>query len=469
MYLEKKAVSLIVVVLTCLLVVSCDTNNAAKKKTPNFLFIFVDDLRYDYLGYNGGQGVTPNIDRIANSGLVFNQAFAVLSVCSPSRASVLTGRYPSAHGVTTHGNTPIQSGNPSFVHELRNEGYFTSVVGKWHLGNTPNELGFIDEAIFHGNGKWFNRTISVNGQKGKATEFIETWAADQTIKRIEQARKLDKPFFIWHNTQVPHMTSDFKWPASDESLSHYSTDQFTLPSSYPPNHALTGKPKYLKTSRSFTKAMNEYGYRNESNLREHIRDYHAATTDMDRELGRILDYIKKLHIEENTYVIFMSDNGWLLGEHGLTSKVLAYDKSMKVPLAISGPNISPGQSNSIISNIDLAPTILNLASIDSKINFHGQDGSQLLDDPKREIRDSLYYESPTPQLIPKAFDAVRDKNYLYIETFSNSGELEASELYDMRQDLSSLKNLVHEDPNHPEINKYQAKLQQQRSQFSTRK
>lgn len=448
-----------------------------KTAAPNFVFIFADDLRYDTLGTTNPQLHTPSIDGFAEEGMRFGNAFSVLSVCSPSRATVLTGRYPSSHGVTTYGDTPVRPGNPSFVTALRDAGYRTGVTGKWHLGNTPQEMGFQSADIFHANGPWYGREVSENGEAKTVPGFIETWSVDRSIAFLKEAGAKQQPFFLWYNTQVPHMDHEFAWPASASSMDRYDAQQVPLPASYPPDLDATGKPPYLQESRSFTRAMEVYGYKDEAKLRAHIRDYYAAVTDMDAEVGRLLESLETLGLRENTYVIFMSDNGWQLGEHGLTSKVLAYRRSMQVPLLIAGPGIEPAQTDSIVTNADLAPLILELAGVAPAAEFHGESFRDLLLKKGDFEREFFYYESPTPQLVPRSFFAIRNNRHLYIETYANGDEgktvnggtaaPEFIELYDIGGDPDELVNLALQQGHEKILRQYAEQLRSERQRYGS--
>jgi len=435
---------------------------------PNILFIFADDLREDTLGVNNSLLNTPNLDALATRSVQFNQAYSVLAVCSPSRATILTGRYPSIHGVTTYGDTPINPSLPSFVQALSENGYLTGVTGKWHIGNSPKEMGFSIADIFHANGPWYGREVTEDGKTSVYPGFIETWSVDRSIGFISKASESNKPFFLWYNTQVPHMDDEFAWPATKSALADYSIDEMPLPESYPPAHEATGKPPYLKESRSYMRAMNAYGYKDPKNLKTHIRDYYAAVTDMDREIGRLLEELKLRDLDENTYIIFMSDNGWLLGEHGLTSKVLAYQASMQVPLFVTGPGISAGVNNHLVSNVDIAPFILDLAEIHTDYRLDGASLNNLLKKPTGNWRDYIYYESPTPQLIPRSFYAIRDHHYVYIETYSqkNIDTPEFVELYSTRVPSGELNNLALSADNTELLKEYAKQLHQAREHFA---
>ncbi|MBU3005567.1 sulfatase-like hydrolase/transferase [Paraglaciecola arctica] len=440
-----------------------------KHTQPNIVFIFADDLRADTLGIVDEKIHTPNLDALAKKARVFNNAFSVLAVCSPSRATILTGRYPSSHGVTTYGDTPIRPGNPSFVSALKKAGYQTAVTGKWHLGNEPKELGFDVADIFHSNGPWYGREVIENGQHKIYPGFIETWSVDRSVDFIEQASKKKSPFFLWYNTQVPHMDDKFSWPATEQAMAYYDQDTVPLPVSYPPDHRATGKPPYLKHSRSYTRAMDVYGYKDENKLRAHIHDYYAAVTDMDKEIGRLLNKLDILGLSDNTIVIFMSDNGWFLGEHGLTSKVLAYKASMQVPLFISGKGIEPSVRDELVINTDMAPFILDLAGVSVNYRLDGRSLTPLLGAEKSKWRNAFYYESPTPQLVPRSFFAIRDEQYLYIETFidNTAKQPEFIELYDVKNDPYELKNLAITGQNKTLLAHYAEQLKRARLDLGT--
>ena len=448
-----------------------DESNAQETlRQPNFVFVFVDDLRYDAPGENSAMTQMPNVDALAARGVTFNQAFAVLSVCSPSRATVLTGRYPFSHGVTTYGNTPLKPGNPSFIHAFKSAGYSTAINGKWHLGTTPEQAGFDWADTFEANGTWYGRKAIQQGETIRIEKYIEEWIADRSIAFIEQSVEQGKPFFLWHCTQVPHMTSNFDWPARPPAMELYDPADITLPASYPPDHDATGKPPYLRDSRSYTKAMEEYGYQTPAKLRTHIHKYLASVSEMDAEVGRVFDRLEELGLADNTYVVFLSDNGWQLGEHGLTSKVLMYDKSMKVPLVIAGPGIERGASNQLVHNGDMAPTLMELAGIaPDDYHFHGKSFVKMLRGRQVEWRDAVYYESPTPQLIPRSFYGLRTDRYVYIETFSKQDptKREFTELYDLRNDPDELNNLALDPANAKRVEAFRKQLQAKRKQYGS--
>ncbi len=411
--------------------------------SPNFVFIFTDDMRYDTFGYVGNpHAITPNIDALAGRGVVFNNAYVTLSICSPSRATSLTGRYSSTVGITTWGSERMLDGVPTFASTLREAGYFTGVNGKWHVGNSPEELGFDWHSICHANDRWYGRNFHEQGEEIIAEGYLEAYIADRSIAFMEQAVAEDRPFVLWHCTQVPHMDHAFDWPAQPDVLAQFDPQALPLPSTWQSDHA--GKPPYLRTARSYTRAQSRYGYAQEGPLRNHIHRHYASLTELDRELGRVIEAIDALGLADNTYIVFLSDNGWMLGEHGLTSKVLPYELSWRVPLIIAGPGLEPGERDQFALNADIMPTLLEWAGVDLPEGVHGESLVPMLEDATLEGREAIFYESPTPQLIPRPFFAVRNEQYKYIETrtVEDVDVVEFVELYDTHADPDETRNLA---------------------------
>ena len=425
-------------------------SSAQADAPPNFVFIFTDDMRADTFGYVGNpHAITPNIDALAERGVVFNNAFVTLSICSPSRATSLTGRYSSTVGITTWGSQSMPEGVPTFASVLHGAGYFTGVNGKWHLGNGPQELGFDWYSICHANNTWYGREFDQQGEKVIAEQYIEAYIADRSIAFMKQAVDEDRPFVLWHCTQVPHMDERFEWPAQQDVLARFDRDALPLPSTWRSDHE--GKPPYLRRARSFTRAQKGYGYAEEGPLRDHIHHHYASLTELDREIGRVVAAIDELGLSDNTYIVFLSDNGWFLGEHGLTSKVLAYEDSWRVPMIAVGPGLEPGERDQFVLNADVMPTLLELAGVETPAGVHGQSMVPILQDASTPGRKTIFYESPTPQLIPRPFFAVRNDRFKYIETRAKADldVVEFVELYDLDTDPEETRNLA-QDPAHAE-------------------
>ncbi len=428
-----------IVAVACLLV--CGSQLAvAQPPRPNILFLLTDDQRWDALAGSGNEHIqTPSLDRICNQGTRFTNAFATLAICSPSRAACLTGRYGSANGVTAVGDGRLNNNEQTFAHWLRAAGYRTVVTGKWHLGNSPQECGFDFASTCYSNGTWYNRAFTINGAKKPRPGFVDDVVADESIRFLKQASGNDEPFVLWMNTQVPHMDHQFKWPAKQSYLDQLDLNDMPLPTSW--NDDLAKKPQYLKTARNRLQAM-EYGYENPQTIKKHARDYYAGVSQMDAAVGRVLDELERLDLRKNTWIIFMGDNGWMLGEHGMTSKVLPYEESMRVPMAIAAPDSKAAAVDDLVLNIDLTATILELAGVPIPESLHGRSLVAFVTGKRpSDWRKSFLYEAPSRQLGSQPLLAVRTDRWKYIETTIGESEV-VRELYDLHADPVELSNVA---------------------------
>ena len=439
------------------------SNSARAEARPNILFLLTDDQRWDCVAATGNPLIqTPNLDRIAKGGTRFANAFAVLAICSPSRAACLTGRYGSANGVTAVGSLPLAAGETTFAAALRGVGYATGVTGKWHLKTTPTECGFDFASTCYSNGTWYGRKFTIAGEEKIMQGFVDDVVADESIRFMHQANEANKPFVLWMCTQVPHMDHKHTWPAREEFLNQYDADKLPLPASW--NDDLAGKPAYLKTARNRTQAL-KYGYDKPEAIRNHIRDYYAAVQQMDRAVGRVLDELERLKLCENTWIIMMGDNGWMLGEHCMTSKVLPYEESMRVPMAIAGPTTRPQVSNELVLNIDLTATIYDLANLPIPASLHGRSLLPIVEGTTPgDWRKSFLYEAPTPQLGSKPLFAVRNTRWKYIET-NLTNEETFRELYDLQADAVELHNVTDLPEHQSLVDELAAQLRKHREQI----
>lgn len=414
----------------------------AETTKPNIVFILTDDHRWDGLTVAGNEKIkTPNLDKLCEAGTRFENAFVTLAICSPSRAACLTGRYGSRNGVTAVGHASLRKGEPTFARALKDVGYTTGVTGKWHLGNSPSACGFDFASTCWSNGTWYNREFTIDGKKRKRPGFVDDVAVDESLRFLDQAAQADKPFALWLCTQVPHMDHKHTWPAKQEYMDQYDVEAMPLAETW--DDDLSGKPAYLETSRSRTQAL-KYGYDDPQNIRKHTRDYYASVQQMDAAVGKFLDELDRRGLRENTWIILMGDNGWMLGEHGFTSKVLAYEESMRVPMAVVGPDLKPQVRDELVLNIDLTAMIYQLAGLEVPSSLHGRSVLPIVQgETPSDWRTSFLYEAPTPQLGSKPLWAVRDARWKYIETELGNGQV-FRELYDLNSDAIETKNLADE-------------------------
>jgi arylsulfatase A-like enzyme len=412
---------------------------------PNLIVITTDDQRHDVIGaLNRGASVTPGLDRLVKRSLVFTDAHAVFALCSPSRAAILTGQYGSRNGVPFLDGA-LNEPRRSVAHHLRERGYQTAVSGKWHLKTTPAEAGFDWAVTFYANGPWHNREVKRNGETVRPAELVDVYAANESARYLRE-RKRDQPFFLWHCTQLPHMDGQLRWPVTQKSLALYDPLKMSLPRTWNELAAANSKPPSLNTARNRTQAL-QYGYDKPERIRQHTSEYFAAISDLDDALAPLWKALDAEKLWENTYVIFLGDNGWLLGEHGLTSKVLAYAPSSQIPLMVAGPGLRAGRSAHLALNIDIAPTVLSLAGVAIPSGTQGQ--ALPLARNKAVPREAFVYEGLEGYGGTKPFLATISARWKLIYTWDESAQVSNVppvfvELYDRQRDPDEAHNLAAE-------------------------
>lgn len=372
------------VALLLLSVVAC-----AQRQRPSFVVILTDDQRMDALAANGNPSIrTPNLDALAQSGVRFSQARVVLSLCSPSRAAILTGRFGSANGVQRLGQR-LNDDEVTFASIMKAAGWRTGVFGKWHLKDTTLECGFDKACTFWANGRYFQRKVVEDGAESRPEGHVDAHCVDRAIAWLDERQEDGAPFVLFHNTQVPHMDHKRAWPAKAATRQQYDPGRVSLPPTW--KGEMVGKPPSHATIRNRTQALKD-GYADPNRIRRHTCDYYAAMTDLDAELGRLIRRVRGSALAQSTHIVYLSDNGWMLGEHGMTSKVLAYAPSLRIPFSITGPGIKSGVSDALVLNIDVAPTLLALAGLPVGKSMHGTSVTPQLEDPGRPGRSAWIYE-----------------------------------------------------------------------------
>jgi len=411
------------------------------EQRPNIIIIYSDDQRQDAVGANGNKIIiTPELDKLAQKGIRFTNANVVFSLCSPSRAALLTGRYGSANGVL-HLGSDLNSNEKTIASYLKEAGYNTAISGKWHIERKPKSAGFDFYVYFKGNGTYYGREINDMGKTVKPEIHCDEYCVNRSIQFLKDAILRSHPFFLFHNTQLPHMNGKLVWDARPETKEKYNVEK--MPVTITRLDDLSNKPEYLKKVRNRVKSR-DYGYPNADAIKSHTVDYYSVITEMDNALGRLFRTINELGLWENTYVFFMSDNGWMLGEHGFTSKVLPYEPSVHVPLFIIGPDINPRVCDEIVLNIDIAPTLLEIAGIKIPQNMHGQSLFPLLTSGKQRWRQASIYEGLGDYGDAKPNLTVISKDYRYIVTYEdeNLNKIIFRELYDQVIDPDEMVNLA---------------------------
>ncbi len=442
-----------------------DSTTRPSAASPNFIILLVDDQRWDALSHGKSTYfATPELARAAARGTYFPNAFVTLSICTPSRAAILSGKYGSQNGVMNMGSR-LRNEEGTLGNVLKNNGYATGVFGKWHLPNKPRDLGFDYSFIFNGITGYWDVDFLENGKKVPTQGFIDDNTIDQSVNYLKQRN--DKPFFLFVNTFAPHMDENYDWPISETTRQNFNQPAAPLPPDWDTDYA--GKPKYLASSRPHQRAL-EYGYDQPDSIKSHVYKYAAANYAMDRAAGRLLDYLDDSKLSENTYVIVLGDNGWFMAEHGLTSKVLAYEESMRIPFFVLGPKVLARKSEELVLNVDLFPTILDLANLQAEADLPGISLKKQLLTKGKPQRRFVFYEAPLPVHGTYPHYAMRTHDWKYIVTY----ELEKpeilyyEELYDLRDDPQELKNLVADASSKKRLSELQ-KIAKAEIEISTRK
>jgi len=400
---------------------------------PSFVIVLSDDQRFDALGVvQREQGSsarfpwleTPALDRLAAEGVRFRNAFVVSSLCSPSRASLLTGLYGHASGVTDN-ETPLAEGTVTIASLLRHAGYRTGYVGKWHMGGQVERPGFEWSASYVGQGSYFDGTFLVDGEPEPTRGWVDDVATDYALEFLREHGA--EPFLLVVGYKAPH------GPQRPGSVPERARGRHRDVALEPaPNAAAL--PPYEAPQRG--------GWLDGTD--DSVRSYFDLIGAMDDAFGRLLDGIDALGLRERTVVIFAGDNGYLLGEHGMRTKRAAYEGSIRIPLLVRWPAMGVAarglRVDEPVLNVDLAPTLLALAGVPAPGPLHGRDLAGLIESREHGWRSAFLYEFfqrpdfgiPT-QLALRAPDA---KLIVY------PGRPEWTELFDLADDPGEERNLA---------------------------
>lgn len=431
-------------------------------KTPNsrprnIIFVLTDDHRFDALGFLNTQTFiqTPNLDRLAKNGAYLPNAFVTTALCSPSRASILTGLYAHKHRVVDN-NNPVSKDLVFYAQYLQKVGYQTAMIGKWHMGGEFDDpqRGFNYWVSFKGQGSYLpeKNGFNVNGkkvaQKGYITDELTDYAMD-----FLQNRKKDKPFMLYLSHKGVH--ADFI-PAQRDK------DRFKDHTFKPPvSMAIDSQkdaPMWLQNQRNSWHGV-EYPYHSQLDIGEYYKRYSETLLGVDNSVGRVLEYLEKEGLLESTLVVYMGDNGFMFGEHGLIDKRTAYETSMRVPMLAHCPDlIKPGTVvKEVVANIDIAPTFLEVAGLKSPAYMDGKSFLPFLKGQTQPWRTGLLYEYYWERNFPQTptMHALRTDRYKYIHYH---GIWDTDELYDLQEDPHEMNNLVNQKEHLPTVKKLNKEL-----------
>ena len=464
-------------------------------KRPNIVFIMADDHAEQAISAYGSELIaTPNIDRIAREGVLFRNAFVTNSICAPSRAVFLTGTYSHLNGLRDN-RDEFDGSQMTFPKLLQKAGYQTAIVGKWHLKTAPT--GFDHWKILIGQGEYYSPVFLDNGIEIRHDGYVTDLITDFALDYLEH-RDADRPFLLVYNHKAPHRN----WMPNVKHLGMYANRDLPLPETfwddYEGRPAAAGQDMriadmYLSMDlklheaaygedsgsggqsgfradeawkRSYARMTPEekaawdahYNPINEAFRKErptgkalaewkfqrYMKDYLRSVVSVDENIGRVLDYLDQSGLAENTLVVYTSDQGFYLGEHGWYDKRFMYEESLAMPLLVRYPAAVPAGrvSDALVLNLDFAPTLLDFAGVAAPAEMQGRSLRALLDGPPpAEWRKAIYYhyyEFPHGWHDVRTHYGVRTDRYKLIRFY---GEMELWELYDLATDPHELRNV----------------------------
>ncbi len=432
-----------------------------EKRPPNIIFIMADDHSVGATGvYGNSLMATPNIDKLADQGMRFNNCFNVVSLCGPSRASILTGRFSVHNGYRNNGDS-LDRSLLTFPKLLQQAGYETAVIGKWHLVSQP--AGFDYYNVIPYQGQFFDCRMKETGeewqngrkggivQEGYLTEVITNNAIDWL-----KEREKEKPFCLLVHHKAPH--GPYHYPKRYEKI--FADTSLPEPENFYDNfegknsELVNGTCKYSKLSAIHPGHINEnvpesvergtMDYKKWA-YQSIIRGYYRLVAALDENIGRLIDFVDNTGLKENTIVVYTSDNGWFMGDHGLFNKMWMYDESLRVPLIIRYPKKikQAAVSNAFVSVLDFAPTFLDYAGIEKPIEFQGQSIKPILGGYRPDDWQSAHFYHYFGQFEVPSHYGVRTKDYKLIHFYETEKEPKW-ELYDLRKDPKEMVNLFHD-------------------------
>ena len=472
-----------------------EMNRLADAQPRNVIFILSDDHRFDFMGFTGKVPWlrTPHMDRLAREGAYFPNAFVTTSLCSPSRASILTGQFSHTHTVIDN-QAPAPDDLIYFPQYLQQAGYQTGFFGKWHMGGDTDEPrpGFTHWESFRGQGVYYNPTLNINGKRqtyGDST-YITDLLTEHAVDWLKN-RNEDQPFFLYLSHKAVH--AEFQ-PAA-RHLGTYENEEINLPPSFftsaQPVKGKTnayGLPSYAGTTNTVedtvgyppgflakrrqqatdfeepARHQNYYGpnmtpdwqksqreswhgvdymYHGDFDYETFYRRYCETLLGVDESIGAVLDYLDEAGLADSTLVIYMGDNGFAFGEHGLIDKRQFYEESVKVPFLVRYPEVLEGGQviEKMVQNIDVAPTVLEVAGINQPEQMQGRSMVPILKDEVTDWRDRIFYEYYWEYAFPQTptMHGVRTDRYKYIRYH---GVWDSNEFYDLQEDPYEMHNLI---------------------------
>ena len=472
----------------------CSTQKQENQR-PNILFIMSDDHAYQAISaYGHGLNKTPNIDRLAEQGAIFTRACVTNSICAPSRAVLLTGKHSFVNGKVDN-MFPFDWDQPNFPKLMQANGYQTAMIGKIHLDGIPQ--GFDFSMVLPGQGQYYNPDFLINGERVRKEGYCTEIITETILDWLKNKRDQNKPFCALYHQKAPHRN----WLPAPKYVNLYDDITFDPPANYYDDyegrgraakeqemeidgHAMWGHDFKLivdpngDTTEFYNdiKRMNPeqranwmaaYESENQEFLAKnpqgkelaiwkynrYIKDYLRTIKSVDDGVGEVLDYLEEAGLAENTIVIYTSDQGFYLGEHGWFDKRFMYEESFRTPLLVRYPKeIKPGTKiDKLVQNLDFAPTFLDYAGIKVPEDMQGESFRDLVSGKTSEWRDAVYYtyyEYPSVHMVKRHYGVATDRYKLMHFYY----DIDEWEMYDLETDPSEMKN-IYNDPSYTDVQK----------------
>jgi len=462
-----------------LTIVGCDGKRLINRqeKKPNILFIMSDDhASHAISAYGSKINSTPNIDRLAKEGMRFDNCFCTNSICAPSRAVILTGKHSHLNGIRDNA-AHFDGSQQTFPKLLQTAGYQTAMIGKWHLKSDPT--GFDYWNVLPGQGAYYNPDMKEMGVRKQYEGYVTDIVTDIALDFLKNKRDPDRPFMMMLHHKAPHRN----WQPALRHIKEYGSRSFPEPDNLFDDYATRsdaakeqemsvrehlildydlkmGDPPQRMTDEQKAAWMEVYGPKREAFEREkpegedlvrwkyqrYMQDYLGSIAAVDENIGRVLDHLRETGLDKNTLVVYTSDQGFYLGDHGWFDKRFMYEESLRMPLLVRWPeSIQSGNINTdLVSNLDFAPTFLSLAGLSIPEDMQGLSMENLLKGKKTDWRDAVYYhyyEYPAVHQVKRHY-GVRTARYKLMHFYH---DIDAWELYDLEKDPREMTNVC-DDP-----------------------
>jgi len=488
----------------------------ARDRRPNIVFIMADDHAVQALSAYGHPisqvAPTPNIDRIAANGALFANSFVTNSLCGPSRAAMLTGKFGHINGLNQNGEV-FDNNQPTWPRALHEAGYQTALVGKWHLGANPVGLSLDHWQVLDDQGEYYNPDFITEAGTTRVEGYTTDLITRDSLEWLRTQRDPNRPFLLMVQHKAPHRN----WMPAFRHIERYQNLRFPVPATYFDDYE--GRPaaaaqemniyrdmyeghdlkmttgvgstelrynpwpgafgrltaeqraRWDAAYRDVNDAMNDAGLEGRDmalwKYQRYLQDYTASLAAVDEGVGQILDYLEESGLADNTIVIYTSDQGFYLGEHGWFDKRFIYEESLRTPLLMQFPGRIPAgtSQDELVQNIDLAPTLLEYAGVPAFEGIQGRSLRPIAEGQEvSDWRNSVYYhyyEFPGFHSV-RAHFGVRTDRYKLVRFY---GDMDAWEFYDLQSDPSEVNNRIDDPAFRPQIEAMRAELARLRRQY----